>query len=70
MRIEPPPSLACAAGRMPAATAADAPPDDPPGVRSSDQGLRVSPHSTDSVEAVSPSSGEAVRPKITSPARR
>mgnify|MGYP000272846267 CR=1 FL=1 len=32
MRIEPPPSLAWAAGRMPAATAAAAPPDDPPGV--------------------------------------
>ena len=30
MRIEPPPSLACATGRMRAATAAAAPPDEPP----------------------------------------
>jgi hypothetical protein len=30
MRIEPPPSLACATGRMRAATAAPAPPDEPP----------------------------------------
>src|SRR6185436_17266708 len=30
IRIEPPPSLACATGRMRAATAAAAPPDDPP----------------------------------------
>ncbi len=30
MRIEPPPSLACAAGTMPAATAAAAPPEEPP----------------------------------------
>ena len=33
MRIEPPPSLAAATGRIPAATAAAAPPEDPPGVR-------------------------------------
>src|SRR5215475_10761632 len=30
MRIEPPPSLACAAGTMPLATAAAEPPDEPP----------------------------------------
>jgi hypothetical protein len=30
IRIEPPPSLACATGRMRAATAALAPPDEPP----------------------------------------
>src|SRR5262249_19353886 len=70
MRIEPPPSLACAAGRMPADTAADAPPDEPPELRSRLQGLRVAPNSTDSVVAVRPNSGEAVRPKITRPARR
>ena len=33
MRIEPPPSVPCATGRMPAATAAAAPPDDPPADR-------------------------------------
>ena len=31
MRIEPPPSLACASGTIPAATAAAAPPDEPAG---------------------------------------
>src|SRR5437773_6996316 len=30
MRIEPPPSLACASGTMPLATAAAEPPEDPP----------------------------------------
>ena len=43
MRTEPPPSLPCAAGTMPAATAAPAPPEEPPGVRSGSQGLRVGP---------------------------
>ena len=33
MRIEPPPSLPCATGTMPAATAAAEPPEEPPGVR-------------------------------------
>ena len=41
MRIEPPPSLACAIGTMPAATAAAEPPDEPPGVRDGSHGLRV-----------------------------
>ena len=43
MRIEPPPSLAWAIGNMPAATAAAAPPLEPPGERSRSQGLRVTP---------------------------
>src|SRR5687768_12088731 len=42
-RIEPPPSLACATGTMPAATAAAAPPDEPPALRERFQGLRVAP---------------------------
>ena len=33
MRIEPPPSLPCAIGTIPAATAAAEPPEEPPGVR-------------------------------------
>lgn len=33
MRIDPPPSLPCAIGTMPAATAAAAPPLEPPGLR-------------------------------------
>ena len=43
MRIEPMPSLPCAIGTMPAASAAAEPPEDPPGVRSRSHGLRVTP---------------------------
>ena len=42
-RIEPPPSLACAAGTMPAATAAAEPPLEPPALCAGFQGLRVAP---------------------------
>src|SRR5262245_52447000 len=69
MRIEPPPSVACAAGSTPAATAEAAPPLEPPAVRSGSQGLRVRPVALDSVVGVRPNSGEAVLPKITRPAR-
>jgi hypothetical protein len=55
---------------MPAATAAAAPPDEPPALCSRFHGLRVFPNSTDSVEVVMPNSGEADLPKITKPARR
>ena len=50
------------------ATADDGPPDEPPLVRSRFHGLRVWPYRTDSVVVVRPSSGDAVLPKITSPA--
>ena len=43
MRSEPPPSLPCAIGTMPDATAAAAPPDEPPGVRDVSHGLRAGP---------------------------
>jgi hypothetical protein len=43
MRIEPAPSDAEAIGTNPAATAAADPPLEPPGVRCSFQGLRVTP---------------------------
>src|SRR5438105_2659443 len=43
MRIEPPPSLACATGVRPAATAAADPPLEPPGVRVRSHGLQVGP---------------------------
>ena len=69
MRIEPPPSLPCAAGTMPDATAALAPPDDPPGVRAKSQGLRVTPWRAVSVDAASPISGVLVFPNITRPLR-
>ena len=70
MRIDPPPSVACAIGTMPAATAAAAPPDEPPAVRPGSHGLRVGPVASDSVEMLMPSSEVAVRPKATSPAAR
>ncbi len=43
MRMEPPPSLPWAMGRMPAATAAAAPPLEPPGVTPCRHGLWVGP---------------------------
>src|SRR6202140_5854462 len=44
MRIEPPPSLAWAMGTMRAATAAPAPPEDPPEECARFQGFRVGPN--------------------------
>src|SRR5215813_2852881 len=44
IRIEPPPSVACAIGTMPAATAAAEPPLEPPALWSRFQGFRVGPN--------------------------
>src|SRR5258708_29489330 len=66
VRIEPPPSLAWAAGTIPAATAAAAPPEDPPGVRDRSQGLRQTPRNSDSVLRHRPNSGVLVLPQIES----
>src|SRR5690606_33181820 len=66
-RIEPPPSLAWATGRMPAATDAAAPPEEPPALCSRFHGLRVSPKRVPSVEGLLPNSGLLVLPKITRP---
>jgi hypothetical protein len=49
MRMDPPPSLPWASGASPAATAAPAPPEEPPQVRAGSQGLRVSPRASLSV---------------------
>src|SRR5262245_1864611 len=70
MRIEPPPSVACAIGRMRAATAAAAPPDDPPLLWARFHGLRHGPNIAGSVDGASPISGEADLPNITRPAAR
>ncbi len=43
MRMEPPPSFACAIGTMPEPTAAPAPPEEPPTECPRFQGLRVEP---------------------------
>ena len=58
MRIEPPPSLPCATGTMPAATAAAAPPEEPPGVRCRSQGLRVGPNRRASLVGQDPILGQ------------
>ena len=68
-RMEPPPSLACAIGSIPEATAAAAPPLEPPALCARFQGLRVAPNSRGSVDGQKPSSGVLVLPKITRPAR-
>jgi hypothetical protein len=68
MRIDPPPSLACATGTRPAATAAAAPPLEPPGLCAGFHGLRVGPNAIGSVVGRSASSGVFVRPSDTSPA--
>src|SRR5262249_40551084 len=70
LRIEPPPSPACATGVMCAATAAAAPPLDPPHERATSHGLRVGPYAAGSVVSQMPSSGTLVRPTTTKPAAR
>ena len=52
---------------MPAATAADAPPLDPPEDLFKSQGFLVGPYRTGSVVTVKPSSGELVLPNIFNP---
>ena len=69
MRIEPPPSVACAIGTIRAATAAAEPPLEPPALCAGFHGLRVGPNRRGSVELASPSSGVLVLPTITRPAR-
>ncbi len=70
IRMEPPPSLAWATGNMPDATAAPAPPLDPPGVCDGFHGLRVAPNRSFSVTVIEPNSGVLVRPVRMNPARR
>src|SRR5436190_23630608 len=67
MRIDPPPSLACATGTMPLATAAAAPPEDPPVECPVFHGLRAGGKLLASVVTVVPNSGTLVRPRQTKP---
>src|SRR6202040_218351 len=67
IRIEPPPSVACATGRMPAETAAAAPPKEPPGEYSRFQGLWQEPSRRGSVFGVRPNPGVETRPMKTRP---
>src|SRR5215207_8994056 len=68
MRIEPAPSLPWARGPRPAATAAAAPPLDPPGVFSRFQGLNEGPNTRFPESPFQPSSGVLVFPSMTAPA--
>src|SRR5208337_811172 len=70
MRTEPAPSVPIATGPMPDATAAAAPPDDPPAVIFVFQGFLVIPVSRLSVVALMPNSGVLVLPNSTAPASR
>ena len=70
IRSEPPPSLPCATGTRPAATAAAEPPEEPPGVRVVSHGLRVGPVWRGSVVGRIPNSGRFVVPSTTNPASR
>src|SRR6195256_3785188 len=69
-RIEPPPSLAWATGTIRAATAAAAPPDEPPEECARFQGFRVGPNRRDSVVGINPNSGLELFPKIATPVSR
>src|SRR5258705_12087684 len=70
MRPEPRPSVPMAIGPRPAATAAPAPPDEPPGVRATFQGLRVMPFSGESVTPLWPYSELVLWAKTMAPASR
>src|SRR5262245_50509828 len=70
MRIEPPPSFPWATGTRPAATAAHAPPDDPPVESAGSQGLRVGPKASGCVVDWRPNSGVLDLPTVTRPISR
>src|SRR5712671_6689244 len=70
MRTEPAPSVPTASGPIPDATAAAAPPDDPPGVILVFHGLTVTPVSVLSVVPLMPNSGVVVLPSSTAPDSR
>ena len=67
-RMDPPPSVPTARGPSPAATAAPAPPLDPPGVMSRFHGFLVAPKSGLSVVPLWPNSGVLVLPIRMAPA--
>src|SRR2546429_7292090 len=68
LRIEPPPSVPMARGARPAATAAPAPPDEPPGVWPRLHGFRVTPNRRLSVTPTQPNVGVLVLPSMIRPA--
>ena len=68
IRSEPPPSEPCATAHRPAASAAPAPPLEPPAFRDRSHGVRQGPFRGESVKAVVPNSGVFVLPSTTKPA--
>ncbi len=68
IRIEPPPSVPMWSGPSPAAAAAEAPPLEPPGVRSRCHGLRVIPKTRLWVAPIQPNVGVLVLPSMMPPA--
>ena len=70
IRMEPPPSEPVASGTMPAARAADAPPDDPPGPLDVSNGFSEAPKTALVVFPIQPNSGVLVLPTTTQPAAR
>ncbi len=70
IRMEPPPSDPVASGTMPAARAAAAPPEEPPGPRLVSYGLRDGPKMALVVLPIQPNSGVLVLPTTTQPAAR
>src|SRR5262245_39604679 len=70
MRSDPPPSLPWASGTRPAATAAAAPPLDPPAVAPGDHGLRAAGATSVSEYSDRPNSLAVVLPRLISPASR
>ena len=68
MRTEPPPSEPGANGSIPDATAAAAPPLEPPAPSAGFHGFRVGGPASPSVYEGSPNSGVALLPRLTAPA--
>ena len=68
--MEPPPSEPVASGTMPAARAADAPPEDPPGPLDGSNGFSEGPKTALVVLPIQPNSGVLVLPTTTQPAAR
>src|SRR5262249_60804144 len=68
--VEPPVSVPIPSGASYAATAADDPPDEPPGTRLRSQGLCDGPNAEFSVEEPMANSSQLALPRITTPASR
>src|SRR3981081_2143997 len=68
IRIEQPKSVPCAQGTIPVATATADPPDEPEGLSTGFQGLRVTPNTSLKVLAPAANSGVLVLPSTIAPA--